>query len=1012
MYHVKISEPVFQWVPFSEMEQGGFTKWGKEFENCWGEAELRDSCLAVSGRKKKPAMAVVLWGALASGPLKPTTLSIHYSNIEDVRSCGNRVTVRYRKKADGRLRRVYLKPYAKKRFLFGSGRRAKEFAGELGQRLAGSVKPADWSPRHRRSRKPLLFGMVALAAAAVFLLPSLESLRTSFEKPDSVEPATAEELVAELSTTKRWAPKWDDLVEKLAELDETSAVAALEESLKRPWAGMPEEAETRADLLGMLEDLAPEEVPKVLLAGLRSSDGPLSQWACEELGACGDNESVEALRAVFADESSPLRETAARALIKRRVWSARKAIHDYLSATGKQDEFESLLSRSHMSYRVANPAVVEALTSGDEDQRREAVKTLSRYHDEASAEALIQALTDEQRSIRQEAAESLGWRRESLARDALQECVMNGGEERGVRSAALEALARLPETASTDLAEILAEADLGRRREAAEALAEFTDESSERALIEALEDPTSSVGVAAAEAIGEREAALAREALLQRAMDTNEESVVRVACLKAFARLPDTVATARIPLKRLAMNPWEDPRLRKVCLDLLSGLEETVAKDMLEILDCRDLELDSAALRAFRTAAKRTWGDADRPSVAELAKKIGESEVHPTENYRLDEMLGTLEDVASNQGMAVLEAAAVSQDAERRVWALEHLVKGGDPARREALNAARDDAQKQRQLAEDREEATLEALSASEAPSLEVLLQALDDPSPKVRLRAIALLEKEPSSAARNALLALLEGDNKALEAATVTALAHRETTGVQDMVALLKHHNVGLREYAATELSELGDPSAVPALMAAISGDGWNNRYDSPGRRESVLEAIRSLAPDKVDSALVSVLKTGNASTRTWVCRELETQHAEVSAKALIALLETEETRKVALAAMIALRERQESSARPALWQILEWHTPVGYAVGYAVGHEDPRHMAALEALNAMPETARDDMIQALQHGASWVRRFAVEALMRHDPPAIAEIRPLLDDWNRSVRIVAEEAVKRMEKK
>ena len=122
MYHTYISEPFFQF--------------GGDLQKGWGEVEIRDSEVSITGKKRASGLATVLLGALiASAVAKKKTLAIRYGNILDVSASGKKVTLQYRG-AKGKKRRLYLQPFAQKGFWGGKDSRAQELVEKVQEKCS------------------------------------------------------------------------------------------------------------------------------------------------------------------------------------------------------------------------------------------------------------------------------------------------------------------------------------------------------------------------------------------------------------------------------------------------------------------------------------------------------------------------------------------------------------------------------------------------------------------------------------------------------------------------------------------------------------------------------------------------------------------------------------------------------------------------------------------------------------------------------------------------------------
>jgi hypothetical protein len=106
----------------------------------------------------------------------------------------------------------------------------------------------------------------------------------------------------------------------------------------------------------------------------------------------------------------------------------------------------------------------------------------------------------------------------------------------------------------------------------------------------------------------------------------------------------------------------------------------------------------------------------------------------------------------------------------------------------------------------------------------------------------------------------------------------------VQALIEQLTSKDARLRREAAETLGRLGAKEAVPALINRVADDVWLQRPygsilgdSSPfdgmkdrGSKDKALEVLAKLAPDKVEQALFTALRSKTAAVRTWAISEL----------------------------------------------------------------------------------------------------------------------------------------------
>jgi Mg-chelatase subunit ChlD len=105
----------------------------------------------------------------------------------------------------------------------------------------------------------------------------------------------------------------------------------------------------------------------------------------------------------------------------------------------------------------------------------------------------------------------------------------------------------------------------------------------------------------------------------------------------------------------------------------------------------------------------------------------------------------------------------------------------------------------------------------------------------------------------------------------------------VQALIEQLNDEHADVRWAAAQSLGKLGASAkdAVPALMKRIADDVWGGQADgaignkdnsSSGNtsKDAAVSALKELAPDKVEEALLEALKAENNKTKSWAAKQL----------------------------------------------------------------------------------------------------------------------------------------------
>jgi len=158
-------------------------------------------------------------------------------------------------------------------------------------------------------------------------------------------------------------------------------------------------------------------------------------------------------------------------------------------------------------------------------------------------------------------------------------------------------------------------------------------------------------------------------------------------------------------------------------------------------------------------------------------------------------------------------------------------------------------------LAADVRAASLRALARMGSLRDDDVRAALDDPSPAVRRRALAVAI--PSSAVD--LVPLLRDADASVVEQCAWALGEREDADaavVDELVAVCGHADALVREAAVAALGAIGDERGLPAILAACE--------DKPAIRRRAVLALAPFDGPAVDAALARA-----AEDRDWQVRD-----------------------------------------------------------------------------------------------------------------------------------------------
>jgi hypothetical protein len=102
----------------------------------------------------------------------------------------------------------------------------------------------------------------------------------------------------------------------------------------------------------------------------------------------------------------------------------------------------------------------------------------------------------------------------------------------------------------------------------------------------------------------------------------------------------------------------------------------------------------------------------------------------------------------------------------------------------------------------------------------------------------------------------------------------------VQALIEQLKDPDADVRRAAATSLGKMGANAkgAVPALIQRVADDVWGTQGNSVNTdnaqgntsKDAALEALKQLAPDRVEEALLEGMKSTSPGTRKWASAQL----------------------------------------------------------------------------------------------------------------------------------------------
>jgi HEAT repeat protein/tetratricopeptide (TPR) repeat protein len=263
--------------------------------------------------------------------------------------------------------------------------------------------------------------------------------------------------------------------------------------------------------------------------------------------------------------------------------------------------------------------------------------------------------------------------------------------------------------------------------------------------------------------------------------------------------------------------------------------------------------------------------------------------------------LAALRKLAPEQVTAALVQAAQSHTAAVAVWACDELASQKDRAALEALvqalansdgyiRRAAADALKKRG-----DKAAVPALAKRIADEVWLPVPGgfviyKDEPydgfkglgSKDHALDALRALDRDQATPA---LLAALGAKTARVRAWAADELGRQKGPAVvKALIPMLTDEDGYVRRAAADSLKKLGDKAAVPALVKRVADEvffprpkGFFTYRDEPydgfkglGSKDHALEALKTLAREKVNAALEQAAKSDNAQVKEWAEREL----------------------------------------------------------------------------------------------------------------------------------------------
>jgi HEAT repeat protein len=650
-------------------------------------------------------------------------------------------------------------------------------------------------------------------------------------------------------------------------------------------------------------------VADALIAALTDPDVQVRRTAARALGPLGDRRATPALITALGDAEHKVASRAAEALGQLKDPAAIAPLLQHLQED-QWPLYDATRTALRSMSAVALPAVVELLQHPKPRVREWAAETLGCFPDAEALPPLIGAQNDPDRQVRSRVASMLGNRTEPLAAKALlatfpkerdettRRAMVSGlmrSADPDILTAALALFTKEGESLSfyaqygiprcrpavlPVLLKALESPNGEIRAMAATTLTRLRDPRAIPALVQALASETrvdeDSVDEALITAFGEQAIPELRKAVA--------EPKRRMRALGVLARLHDSWAFTRLcddlhnPQRResaiLALGTLGDRRAVPALIALMSDPDPWIYDFAVEALgalkDPRALPVLLDTLKAdsesLRATACRALGQIGDPRVIEpLAAKL-QSQSEEVRQAASEALMG----LCDPRVVSVLARQLQAKEADR--WSLaQALANIGDAGARDALYAALPTA----------EGYILGLLTRLRDPrALNFARAQLTAPEPGLRAQAVKTLgEFAPPDAAQlivsrlsdaewpvtekveealvrlkdpataDALLACL-GEPRMRTAAVRALGALRERRAASHCIAFLETEwkDPDLRAACMDALGEIGDPAAVPVLLAALRDD-----HSWPGDRGycTAAHAARALGQLKARQAI-----------------------------------------------------------------------------------------------------------------------------------------------------------------
>jgi len=650
--------------------------------------------------------------------------------------------------------------------------------------------------------------------------------------------------------------------------------------------------------------------------------------------------------------------------------------------------------------RRERESIRQDLESPDEEVRRLAVERLAGFSADESMPKLVDCLGDSSWRVRKSAVERLAQISEPWRAAPALIVALADGENPGRRNAAVEALAHAGPRVVPDLIDATRDADVDVRKLVVDALAGIADERATGRLIQMLDDPDANVRGAAADALGGIDDARIPSALLEVAVKSDEDPLVRFSALRAISRLEHSA-----PAQDLA-GVLDDPVLRPAAFAVLGHSDDEQATEfLLKGLVGTSRAAREAAMEALLRVLARLDGVRAGWLIERISETAREGEdlvADGTERLEtadlstrlvLVQFLGLLRNAE-----VVIPVLMAGRDEALAEVALATLAAMG-PLTERALEAA------WASLPAEACELACQVLGRTRGESGQArLLVALDDTDPRLREASARALGRRRCADALPALVRRLE-----VSADLADAEGEEELAAVTEALVTLTRVEDGAPGSSTDQ--------AVALLAARLNGASEHVRL-------AIATVLGRIGRDEDADLVTRLLRDENAAVRRAAVQALGRLDSEAAAEPLRLAL-ADEAGAVRIAAARALGDSRQAgvvddlsrlaldhdaTVRAAALRALGAHAASGRAgdagevvalLSEALADEGTVAMAAVESLSAIGGVAAARAcLPMLQERDPELVIAAIACVGQHgDPDALTTLRPLVSHPHWSVR-------------